>query len=251
MITASRTDVGRVRPVNEDRAYAQSDLNGFALALVADGMGGHQAGDIASQMTIDLMREGMEGLHSGMTPEERAELIRYAVLATNRKVFEFADGRDQFQGMGTTLLVAVADPARVTLGHVGDSRAYLCRSGRMVQLTEDHTLVNALIKSGQITPEEAEHHPRRNMIIRALGTEATLEVDILHHEWAEGDILLLCSDGLSGLVNDRRISDILNGAGSLKEKADQLIHSALEAGGDDNITAVLVSNEPGDSDKKR
>lgn len=243
MITASRSDIGKIRTVNEDRAFVQR-FNGFSLAIVADGMGGHRAGDTASTMTVDLMQSQLQSIHSGMSVEECIDAIKAAVLHANERVFEFASMQEHLHGMGTTIVVALVMPELAVIAHIGDSRAYLLDGQSIRQLTEDHTLVNELIKSGQITAEEASIHPRRNVLTRALGTEISVEVDIQRVEWKEGDLLLLCSDGLSGLVSDEMLLDILLLDGyTLEQKADRLIESALQAGGDDNITVVLLANE--------
>ncbi|SFL47653.1 protein phosphatase [Paenibacillus sp. 1_12] len=247
--TAALTDVGRVRLVNEDRAVVQEDINGVALAILADGMGGHQAGDIASQMAVDIIHEQLQTLTAEATVLERKSCLKDAVELANEKIFEFASQRENYHGMGTTVVVAMADEDTVVIGHVGDSRVYRINQSGIEQLTEDHSLVNVLVKSGQITREEAGHHPRRNVLTRALGTESTIEIDIQDLTWQQGDTLLLCSDGLSSLISSEQIAaPIHQAAGSLEEIAQQLVNEALTAGGDDNVTVVLVSNE---SDTKK
>jgi protein phosphatase len=241
--TAALTDIGRVRLVNEDRAIVQEKLNGFALAILADGMGGHQAGDIASQMAVDIIHQQLQLISPDAPVEERKSCLKDAVELANEKIFEFASQRENYHGMGTTVVAAVADEHTIVIGHVGDSRVYRIHPGGIEQWTEDHSLVNVLVKSGQITREEASHHPRRNVLTRALGTESTIEVDIQDQEWNLGDVLLLCSDGLSSLVSTEQILTPVNGTGSLEDKARLLINEALNAGGDDNVTVVLVSNE--------
>jgi serine/threonine protein phosphatase PrpC len=241
--TATLTDVGRVRLVNEDRAVVQEKLNGFALAILADGMGGHQAGDIASQMAVDIIHQQLQSIPADAPVDERKTCLKDAVELANEKIFEFASQRENYHGMGTTVVAAVADEHTVVIGHVGDSRAYRINGSIIEQLTEDHSLVNVLVKSGQITREEAGHHPRRNVLTRALGTEATIEVDIQDQAWQQGDLLLLCSDGLSSLISSEQIVASANGSGSLEDKALKLVNEALVAGGDDNVTVVLVNNE--------
>ncbi|MCU6795266.1 MULTISPECIES: Stp1/IreP family PP2C-type Ser/Thr phosphatase [Paenibacillus] len=242
--TAALTDVGRVRLVNEDRAVVQEDINGVALAILADGMGGHQAGDIASQMAVDIIHQHLQSLAAEASVHERKSCLKDAVELANEKIFEFASQRENYHGMGTTVVVAMADEDTVVIGHVGDSRVYRINQSGIEQLTEDHSLVNVLVKSGQITREEAGHHPRRNVLTRALGTESTIEIDIQDLSWQHGDTLLLCSDGLSSLISSEQIvAPIQQEAGSLEEIAQQLVNEALTAGGDDNITVVLVSNE--------
>ncbi|UQZ87253.1 Serine/threonine phosphatase stp [Paenibacillus konkukensis] len=240
--TANQTNVGRVRMVNEDRAFVQDDLNGFVLAIVADGMGGHQAGDVASQMAVDIIQGELQSLPAGASVEERRRRVKSAIELANEKIFDFASQRENYFGMGTTVVTVLADEHALVIGHIGDSRAYKINDGAIVQLTEDHSLVNELVKNGQITREEATHHPRRNVLTRALGTEATIEVDIQDLNWNQGDLVLICSDGLSSLISSEQLLTLVNGSGELEHAASLLVNEALEAGGDDNITVVLVSN---------
>lgn len=240
--TANQTDVGRVRMVNEDRSVVQEDLNGFVLAIVADGMGGHQAGDVASQMAVDIIQNKLQAIPPGAPVEERKKRVQEAIELANENIFNFASQRENYYGMGTTVVTVLADEHSVVIGHIGDSRAYKFNNGQIEQLTEDHSLVNELVKNGQITREEATHHPRRNVLTRALGTESTIEVDIQDLPWKNGELLLICSDGLSSLVSNEQLLALVNGTGALDDKAKQLVNEALEAGGDDNITVVLVSN---------
>lgn len=242
MLTAYRTDAGLVRLINEDRAAVRDEWNGFTLAIVADGMGGHQAGEIASTMAIELVETEMRTVRAEMTLEERQETVRRAIAIANEEVYEFASKQPRYQGMGTTVVTALASQNEVVIGHIGDSRAYLVSGESIRQLTEDHSLVNELVKSGQITSEEANVHPLRNVVTRALGTDKQVEIDIIRCEWREGDILLLCSDGLSGLVEESEMRDIIAGVHDLPWKVDRLIARALEEGGGDNITVVLLAN---------
>lgn len=247
MKIVSKTDIGRVRLVNEDRVCVEASVNGFAYAVVADGMGGHLAGDVASQMTIQYIDQQMKlRLQAGMDEDACAELLRALILEANDLVYKLAGTSEQYAGMGTTVVAVIAKPSRVVVAHIGDSRAYMISGGSIVQLTEDHSLVNELLKNGQINEEEAASHPRRNVLIRALGTDPSVEVDVTSHEWQEGDILLLCTDGLSGLVPTEEIVATVSSEACWHEKAEQLVARALEAGGDDNVTVVLLINEPAD-----
>ncbi|MDF2715021.1 MAG: Stp1/IreP family PP2C-type Ser/Thr phosphatase [Paenibacillus sp.] len=243
MQTAHRTDAGLIRLINEDRAAVRNEWNGFTLAIVADGMGGHQAGEIASQMAIELVETEMRTVGTDMTVEERKEAVRGAIAKANDTVFEFASKQARYQGMGTTVVTALATSYDLVIGHIGDSRAYLVSGDSIRQLTEDHSLVNELIKSGQITPEEANVHPLRNVVTRALGTDKQVEVDVIHSAWRYGDVLLLCSDGLSGLVEERELHQIIADQHDLPWKVDKLVGRALEEGGGDNITVVLLAND--------
>lgn len=247
MKIVSKTDIGRVRLVNEDRVCVEASVNGFAYAVVADGMGGHLAGDVASQMTIQYIDQQMkQRLQAGMDEDACAELLRALIQEANDHVYKLAGTSDQYTGMGTTVVAVIAEPGRIVVAHIGDSRAYMISGRSIIQLTEDHSLVNELLKNGQINEEEAAIHPRRNVLVRALGTDPSVEVDVNSHEWREGDILLLCTDGLSGLVPAEEIVDTVNSDACWNEKAEQLVARALEAGGDDNVTVVLLINEPDD-----
>ncbi|MDB5053758.1 MAG: prpC [Bacilli bacterium] len=244
MNIANKTDIGRIRVVNEDRSIVQQDLNGFALAIVADGMGGHQAGDIASQMAIEVIQEQLQAVHIAMTLDECKAIVRESIEKANQTIFEFASSGEQYHGMGTTVVVLLATDEVLVIGHIGDSRAYLATSEQMVQLTEDHSLVFELLRSGQITEEEASQHPRRNVLTRALGTDSKVEAEVGHFTWQPGDLVLMCSDGLSGQLDNMAILNILQTGSDLQWKVDLLVKEALQAGGDDNITVVLLANEP-------
>ncbi|MFC0330787.1 Stp1/IreP family PP2C-type Ser/Thr phosphatase [Paenibacillus sepulcri] len=241
MKIAFRSDIGRIRLVNEDRGYAEMTETGIAVAIVADGMGGHQAGDVASQLAVETFREAMQGTSAELSMDERKMLIRQAILQANEVVFDMASRNDQYHNMGTTVVAALLQPDNGVIGHIGDSRAYKWRDGVLTQLTVDHTLVNELVKSGQISVEEAARHPRRNVLTRALGTDADVEVDVKGLSWLPGDLLLLCSDGLTNMVTEQEIAEtILQEELDLEGKADKLVELALLAGGDDNITVVLL-----------
>lgn len=242
MRTAYKTDIGRIRSVNEDCAAVRTD-NGMTLALLADGMGGHKAGDVASQMTIDVLQCELIAIHHEMSAKQWEEAMMRAIDRANTEVYNRAIQSTEFLGMGTTLVIGIMSRNRLSIAHIGDSRAYLLHKGQFTRITEDHSLVNELLKTGQISEQEANLHPRRNVITRALGTDRSIEADISHTEWYQGDILLLCTDGLSNLLSESSMVEILNMDLPLEGKADLLIERALEAGGEDNVTVVLVSNE--------
>ncbi|MFF2093608.1 Stp1/IreP family PP2C-type Ser/Thr phosphatase [Paenibacillus sp. NPDC058174] len=255
LITASRSDIGRIRQINEDRSWVGQLANGITLAIVADGMGGHQAGDVASQLAVNSFRDSMEQKagKDGLTLQEGKMLIRQAIVGANDVVYDMASRNEQYYNMGTTVVAAMLIGMETIIGHIGDSRVYHIAKGSIMQLTEDHTLVNELFKSGQVSAEEAANHPRRNVITRAVGTDAQVEVDVLTTILEPDDVLLLCSDGLTNMVNDELILQTVQEEGlNLSEKAERLIQLALSAGGDDNITVVLIqdtaaaSNQGGD-----
>ncbi|MFB9330560.1 Stp1/IreP family PP2C-type Ser/Thr phosphatase [Paenibacillus aurantiacus] len=242
MKIAFRSDIGRIRLVNEDRAWAQNQDNGCAVAIVADGMGGHLAGEVASQLAVDTFRESLNGKElTALSLEERRSLVHSAILQANEVVYDMASRNDQYHNMGTTVVAVIAGQESGVIGHIGDSRVYIWSKGSFEQLTEDHTLVNELAKHGQISQEEAANHPRRNVLTRALGTDEQVEVDLIGFDWAPDDLLLLCSDGLSTMVSDDEMSAVLErDERDLEAKAEQLVELALQAGGDDNITVVLL-----------
>jgi serine/threonine protein phosphatase PrpC len=225
---AGRTDVGRQRSANEDSLVVRPPL--FA---VADGMGGAKAGEVASAVAVDAV----EGAQESSEPIEAqlANIVRDA----NRRIYDLAVADESRRGMGTTLTLAKLHGDEVSLAHVGDSRAYRLRGGELEQLTRDHSLVAELERSGQITPEAAEHHPQRSIITRALGPEPDVEVDTYTLAGRDGDVFLICSDGLTSMISDDEVASILRSAGSLDEAADELVRAANQSGGKDNITVIL------------
>jgi serine/threonine protein phosphatase PrpC len=225
---AGRTDVGRQRSANEDSLVVRPPL--FA---VADGMGGAKAGEVASAVAVEAVEAAQE---SGEPAEAQlASIVRKA----NRRIYDLAVADESRRGMGTTLTLAKLHGDEVSLAHVGDSRAYRLRAGELEQLTRDHSLVAELERSGQITPEAAEHHPQRSIITRALGPEPDVEVDTYTLTGREGDLFLICSDGLTSMISDDEVRSILRSAGSLDEAADELVRAANQSGGKDNITVIL------------
>jgi protein phosphatase len=234
-----RTDVGRQRSVNEDSLVLAPPF--FA---VADGMGGARAGEVASAMAADAF-EGESD--SGEPPE--AQLSRI-LREANRRIYDLAVTDDSHRGMGTTVTAAKVTGDEVSLGHVGDSRAYRLRDGELEQLTRDHSLVAELERSGQITPEAAEHHPQRSIITRALGPEPDVQVDTYTLAGRAGDLFLICSDGLTSMISDEELASILRSAANLEEAADSLVRAANQSGGKDNITVVLfrLGNGDGEAD---
>ena len=230
------THPGRKRRHNEDAYVVEPPL--FA---VADGMGGAKAGEVASGLAAAALKEGARDGSSG---EERVSSL---IQEANRRVFRRATEDRDASGMGTTMTVALVDGERVVFGHVGDSRAYLIRNETIEQLTDDHSLVAELVRSGRLTPEEAEAHPQRSVITRAVGTEPDVDVDTFAIEPAEGDLFLICSDGLTDMVDDRSIIQAIGKhRGNLDDAAKALVGAANRGGGEDNITVVFfqVDGEP-------
>jgi PPM family protein phosphatase len=225
LVVGARTDVGRVREGNEDSYMVHEPL--FA---VADGMGGHQGGEVASKLALDTLKQVAGG--------ERA-LIQ-AMQDANRAVFDRAGQDPGLAGMGTTLTAFLVEGDAIRLAHVGDSRAYLLRDGKLQRITKDHTVVERLVEEGRLTPQEAEIHPQRSILTRAIGVEGDVQVDQGTIEVRPGDRLLLCSDGLTGMVGEEEITRILTERSDPQAAADALIEAANEAGGQDNITAVVL-----------
>jgi PPM family protein phosphatase len=227
-----RSDTGLQRRDNEDNAYAAAPL-----FVVADGMGGAQAGEVASQLAIDAFQRE---LSVDASPEQRlAERVREA----NRQIYERSRAESGREGMGTTLTAAYLDDAELAIAHVGDSRAYLFRGGELTRLTQDHSLVDELVRRGKLTEEQAAEHPQRSIITRALGPEPEVEVDTFTYPVRDGDLLLLCSDGLTSMISEEAIARVLASVESLPEAARVLIAEANKAGGRDNITVVLFRVE--------
>lgn len=230
ILCAFRTDVGKVRANNQDAPIVSEKLR---LYGVADGMGGHKGGEVASTGARDDLLRELEG----KTPS--VATLSGAIEEVNRQIYHQQEHDDALTGMGTTLSVLWMSDNFVYIGHVGDSRVYLLRDGEFKQMTLDHSLVEQLVREGVLTEEEAQNHPMRNIITRAIGTDESVEVDVVVEERRKGDLWLACSDGLHGLVDDRQMRDALRQYAPEKA-ADVLLKAALDAGGRDNVTLVIV-----------
>ena len=225
-----KSHVGLVREQNEDTVLVDEQRGIFILA---DGMGGHNAGEVASLLAAETLRDALQRQTAS------ADLLRLAFRRANRAVFERQLGEESLSGMGTTLTALWEEGDHVLLGHVGDSRAYLYAGGRLRQISEDHSYVADLVRAGAITEEEAFHHPRRNVITRAVGTDESVRADVVEILKAPGEKWLLCSDGLTDLVRDPEIAEIL-AQFSGQEAVEQLVDKALLYGGKDNVSVLLV-----------
>ena len=244
---AGQTDVGRKRAHNEDNFALLGD---YGLYIVADGMGGHASGEVASQLAIDTMREFFESTADDpdrtwpykMDRDRAYEENRLitGIKLSNLRIFEAAKNNPKQKGMGTTIVAVFVTNEGVYTAHVGDSRVYRIRDGAMEQLTEDHSLLNDYRKMKQLSPEEINNFPHKNVIVRALGMKETVKVDTRFDAPRPGDVVLLCSDGLAGPVTDEDIFKIISEASDLTTAAAQLILRANENGGPDNVTAVLA-----------
>jgi PPM family protein phosphatase len=229
VVTAGVTDVGRVRDGNEDDFIDQADRLG--LVAVADGMGGHRAGEVASATALEALRASVANGQS----------LRDAIEGANDAVLEKSESDLELHGMGTTLTAGMlGSDGHLVVGHVGDSRAYLVRGGELTQITTDHSLVEEMVRDGVLTPEQAEVHPQRSTITRALGIDPRVEVDEYPIELQPGDRILLCSDGLTTMVRPDEIAGILTREPDPKRAAQLLVDAANAAGGEDNITAVII-----------
>ena len=240
---AVASDTGRKRRRNEDNYVVAPPL--FA---VADGVGGAQAGEVASKLAATVLEGGDSSGLSGLAR------INALIQEANRRIYERASSDPSSSGMGTTITVALVDGMTVGIGHVGDSRAYLVRTEQMEQLTDDHSLVNELVKSGRLSAEEAHLHPQRSVITRAVGTDASVDVDAFTVEAKDGDIFLLCSDGLSDMVVDEEILELLDRhRDNLDRAVKALVAAANRGGGEDNITAVAfrIKAQPAGEDTVR
>jgi protein phosphatase len=229
----SGTDTGRQRRANEDALLARAPL-----FVVADGMGGAQAGEVASRTAVESFRRGLPDDHGDY---ERA--LSERITEANARIYELSRNNAAQAGMGTTLTALYVGEDRVSLAHVGDSRAYRLRDGQLVRLTEDHSLVDELIRQGRLTPAEAQDHPQRSVITRALGPEPTVQPDTYTHEARNGDVYLICSDGLTTMVSEDEVAQIISRSAGLREAGEALLRAANEAGGRDNITVILFRLE--------
>jgi protein phosphatase len=239
---SGESDLGRKRQINQDRLLAEAPL--FA---VADGMGGHKGGEVAAGMAVETLRERRDL----WTDSEPGDALLSLVKEANGRIFSRASEEPGLKGMGTTLTAALVHDDAVTIAHVGDSRAYRLRGGQLELLTEDHSFVAELIRSGAVTPEEAEKHPQRSLVLRALGSRAEVEADIRTHGAADRDVFRLCSDGLTKMVPDAQIVEILGHAADLDAAADRLIEAANERGGEDNVTVCLFRLAISAEEKRR
>lgn len=237
MKTFSITDVGMVRQVNQDYVFTTGKPLGILqnLFVVADGMGGHQAGDYASKCTVEVMIKEIAKSEG----EDIERVLVKAIKAANREIIKEASGDEHLKGMGTTVVAATVKEQMLYFANVGDSRLYLINQG-IQQLSKDHSLVEEMVRLGGIKPEEAKHHPDKNIITRAIGVKEDVEADIYEYRLKKGDIILMCTDGLSNMVEDEDMFDIVKGARDIVEAVLMLIEKANSNGGRDNIGVVMA-----------
>lgn len=244
---AYQTDVGRVRPNNQDYVGLFHNHSHATLAIVADGMGGHQGGDVASEMAVSHIGYAFEKTQSS-DAETVVKWLMYELQKENEQILARGQQFKDLTGMGTTIVAALMIGHRFVIANIGDSRAYLYRHGRLMQITEDHSLVNELVKSGDLTPEEAKNFPRKNVITRSLGIAPDVDADVTIYDMEANDMLLLCSDGLTKTVEDEDLAQIMAAPETLATKAKLMVQAANEAGGPDNVTALLIHNNRGGDD---
>ncbi len=238
MKSAAVTDVGKVRECNQDTVYASDKATGIlpCLFLVADGMGGHKAGDYASRFCIEEMVEQIKAQKS----RTWLGCLEGAVATVNDLLIKKASEDEELAGMGTTLVGFTTDGKTCVIMNIGDSRMYLARGEVLKQISQDHSLVENLVRSGEIERRDAMHHPKKNVITRAIGVADVVTPDFFEIDVMAGDILMLCSDGLTNMVDEETINSVLNDKGSVKSKAEKLVAMANDRGGTDNISVVLV-----------
>ena len=238
LVVAARSDVGMIRAGNEDSFHSKVDDTG-GIFIVADGMGGHAAGEVASEMAVEILRDQLASLRD-LHDRNAADKVMNALRGANLAIYNRTVTETDKQGMGTTASVLIISGRRYLIGQVGDSRIYLLREGALRQLTKDHSYVQEQVDAGFLTPEQARYHPYSNVITRCVGASDDVEPDTFAGETRDGDIFLVASDGLTGMVDDRRLQQLLSARAEPQRIVDSLIAEANGRGGLDNITAILV-----------
>jgi len=229
------TDAGRIRENNQDAYYLPS-LEDKPLFIIADGMGGHKAGEIASNLAVEIIRKSF----NKDTNKYIEERILNSIDEANNKIYNKAINEEECSGMGTTVTLVYIDDKQLYIGHVGDSRAYVLKDNKLCQITEDHSLVEELIKNGSISREEAKQHPQRNIITRAVGTGENIDVDIILIPKEDVDMFLLCTDGLTNMLEDEEIKYYLLNGQNMQKACEDLVNISNDKGGYDNITVIAV-----------
>ncbi|MCY9806896.1 Stp1/IreP family PP2C-type Ser/Thr phosphatase [Lentilactobacillus senioris] len=244
MQIAYQSSKGMVREKNEDAVGAFKNSQDISLAIIADGIGGNRAGEVASKMTVTYL--GTQFKMSTATDLSAAKTwLSSELVIANQKILDYAAEDPDLEGMGTTLVAALISDEQVVIANIGDSRGYVLHANELAQLTEDHSYVNELVKNGDLTPAEAEHNPYKNIITKSLGINTEAKADYHRYQTTSGDQLLLCTDGLTNMVTPDKIKTILNSQTTLKEKCELLIQEANQNGGADNITVLLILDDTG------
>lgn len=239
------TDTGKVRTHNEDSVMIVQNLSGEYLMVVADGMGGHKAGEVASSIVVNGLTEKFKKLETIGEKQDAVNWIRKNANELNEAIFKYTDEFEESKGMGTTLVLAIVTNNYILFGNVGDSSGFVMKKGVLYKVTKDHTLVNLLVETGELTPEEAENHPRKNVLMRALGANNPIDVDIFDVDMGSGAILL-CSDGLTNMLTNAQIEKVLNSDLSLEERIVKLIRKSNLRGGTDNVSIAYLEKESGE-----
>ncbi|MBZ2173925.1 Stp1/IreP family PP2C-type Ser/Thr phosphatase [Schnuerera sp. xch1] len=236
-----KTDIGRIRDINQDFYYISSSTD-CHLFIIADGMGGHKAGEIAAKIAIETISSSLEKNLKNLKLDDNyiKNSIEDSIWKANEKIYKMSLENDKCFGMGTTVTLAYENDNRIFVGHVGDSRAYLLRDNVLHQVTTDHSLVEELIRNGSISKEEAKYHPQKNIITRAVGTSKEIEVDLIVKKKIKGDILLLCTDGLTNMVDDVEIKELLCNNENIQRACELLVELSNNRGGYDNITVLTI-----------
>ena len=245
MQTFYLTDPGKVRTHNEDNVIILNNNNNEFLLAVADGMGGHKAGEVASAIAIDHLHDEFDKLETFGSKENAIDWLRNIVVEINSMIFDYTSKNPDSKGMGTTLVVAIKTNDYILYGNIGDSSGYVIKNEKLHKVTKDHTLVNLLVSTGELTEEEAKYHPRRNVLMRALGANDPIEIDIFDVDTNIKGIFL-CSDGLTNMLTDEQIEKILNSNLSIEEAVVKLIRKSNSRGGNDNISIAYLKKESGD-----
>ena len=236
------TDPGKVRERNEESVTIVENLKDEKLLIVADGMGGHKDGEVASKIALNLISERFKNTSSLGNEEDAINWIQSTVSEANVEIFRYVSTHPESEGMGTTIVLAVLTPSFLLIGNIGDSSGYILKNKKLHKITVDHTLVNLLVKSGELTEEEARNHPKKNVLMKALGSSTTVDMDIFNVE-LNIDGIFLCSDGLTNMLDDAQITKVLLEKTTLKERLEKLVFKANNRGGNDNISIACLIKE--------
>lgn len=242
MIYSYITDPGRIRERNEDSVSIVKNAAGEILMVVADGMGGHKDGEVASNLAINLISERFKNISSIGNKEDAINWIQSTVSEANVEIFKYVAQHPESEGMGTTIVMSVLTDNFLLIGNIGDSSGYVYKNNKIHKITVDHTLVNLLVKSGELTEEEAKNHPKKNVLMKALGANTNVDMDIFNVE-LDIDGIFLCSDGLTNMLDDAQIAKVLQEDTPLDDRLDKLVFKANNRGGNDNITIACLMKE--------
>ncbi len=240
-----KTDLGKIRRTNQDRTATHENLGNQFLAVLCDGMGGHQSGELAARIVCDYMIQCFDAMRVLDTHEEAQQWLLNSTKEANDMLYRLGSTNSMHHGMGTTMVSVLIEPQYISVVSVGDSRAYSYCDDTLTQITEDHSLVNMLVKTGSITREEAEHHPKKNVLMQAIGVKPELDILIINVEYKPQQ-MLICSDGLYNTISEQEIKEVLRESITVREKVYKLIQKANDNGGNDNIGIILVEIEKRD-----